>query len=272
MAALSVLMSVYIKEKPGYVDKCFKSLLDQTVKADEWIVVEDGPLTDDLYGLLDSYQADNPGLIKRIVLKENRGLGAALAAGIPECKNDLIARMDTDDIARSDRFEKQLAMFASDPQLDICGSNIDEFEGDITNIIASRRVPSCHEDIVKYQKRRDAFNHMTVMYRKSAVLAAGNYEPCPMMEDTYLWARMVKNGVRCANINESLVYVRIGRDMFARRGGWGYFRNYRAGKKKVLQTGFISRWDYLYTVTLQFIVAMAPGVIRGLIYKKMLHR
>ncbi len=272
MAALSVLMSVYLKEKPEYLDECFKSLLRQTEKADEWVVVEDGPLSKEMYSLLDRYQSAYPDLIKRIPLKENQGLGIALSVGVPACKNDLIARMDTDDIAREDRFEKQLALFKNDPDLDICGSNIDEFEGDIGNIVAKRCVPSSHEEIVKYQKRRDAFNHMTVMYKKKAVLDAGNYKPCPLMEDTYLWARMIMNGARCANIAEPLVTARIGRDMFERRGGWSYFKKYRNGKKKLLKTGFISLFDYCCTVAIQFVIALMPGKARGFVFKRLLHR
>lgn len=271
MAALSVLMSIYIKERPEYVDECFKSLLRQTEKADEWVVVEDGPLTEEMYRLLDRYQADNPGLIKRVPLRKNQGLGLALRVGIPECKNELIARMDTDDIAREDRFEKQLNLFRKNPALDICGSNIAEFEETSKKIVAKRIVPSLHEDIVKYQKKRDAFNHMTVMYKKQSVLDAGNYESCPLMEDTYLWARMIMNGAQCANIEESLVYARIGPDMFERRGGWEYFLKYKNGKKKVLQISFINKWEYLYTVAIQFLVALAPQGIRGWIFKKMLH-
>ncbi|MBR4575090.1 MAG: glycosyltransferase [Lachnospiraceae bacterium] len=265
-------MSIYIKEKPEYVEECFKSLLEQTEPADEWVIIEDGPLTDEVYRVLDKYQADNPGLIRRIPLPNNQGLGSALRVGVPECRNDLIARMDTDDFSRSDRFAKQLEMFRADSSLDICGSNIDEFEDDIHNIVAKRSVPTRHEDIVKYHKRRDGLNHVTVMFKKKAVLDAGNYESCPLMEDTYLWARMIMNGARCANINESLVFVRIGRDMFDRRGGWSYFQKYREGRQKVLETGFISRWDYIYTLAVQFLVALVPGKIRGVLFKKLLHR
>ncbi len=271
MAKLSVLMSVYIKEKPEYLDECFKSLLRQTIKADEWVIVEDGPLTKELYNVLDVYARDYPELIKRVRLNKNQGLGLALRAGVPECKNELIARMDTDDIAREDRFEKQWAVFEKDSLLDICGSNIDEFEENPRNVVAKRIVPTTHENIVRYQKRRDAFNHMTVMFKKKSVLDAGNYESCPLMEDTFLWARMIMNGARCANIAEPLVFARIGHDMFERRGGWAYFKKYAMAKRKVLQTGFISWYDYLYTVLAQFVVATMPQVIRGWFFKKVLH-
>ena len=271
MAELSVLMSIYIKEKPEYVAECFESLLNQTVKADEWVIVEDGPLTERMYILLDHYQQQNPGLIKRVPLDENKGLGVALSIGLPECRNELVARMDTDDIARKDRFEKQLALFNSHPEIDICGSQIDEFEDNVENIVARRIVPTVQREIIKYQKKRDAFNHMTVMFKKSAVLDAGNYQSCPLMEDTYLWARMLMCGAKATNIDESLVFARIGKDMYERRGGWQYFRKYKEGRRQVYKTGFISTWDYISTIGIQLAVAIVPGYIRGWIYKKKLH-
>ncbi len=271
MTKFSVLMSLYIKEKPQYVEECFQSLLRQTVKADEWLVVEDGPLTPELYAVLDKYQKEYPGLIKRLPFAENRGLGLALQSGVPECTYDLIARMDTDDICREDRFEKQLAEFEKDPDLDIIGSNIDEFEDTLDTIVANRTVPLTDAEIKKYQKKRDGFNHMTVMYKKKAVLDAGNYQSCPLMEDTYLWVRMMKNGVKCKNIGEPLVYARIGKDMFNRRGGWAYFKKYKAAFKKVYETGYISWFDYASVIIIQFCVALVPQKLRGWIFKKMLH-
>ena len=272
MAELSVLMSLYIKEKPEYARACFESLLRQTVQADEWVVVEDGPLTDSMYALLEEYQKAHPGLIKRVPLEKNQGLGTALSVGVPECRNDLIARMDTDDIAREDRFEVQLAEFKKDPELDICGSQIDEFEDTPDIIVAHRSVPTEHSEIIEYQKKRDAFNHMTVMYKKKAVLDAGNYQPCPLMEDTYLWARMIMKGAKCKNVDEGLVYARIGHDMFERRGGWSYYKKYKSGRKKLLESGFISNSDYLYTLAVQFVVALIPGKLRGFVFKKILHK
>ena len=179
--------------------------------------------------------------------------------------------MDTDDICREDRFEKQLAEFEKDPDLDIIGSNIDEFEDTPDTIVAERNVPLTDAEIKKYQKKRDGFNHMTVMYKKKAVLDAGNYQSCPLMEDTYLWCRMMKNGVKCKNIGEPLVYARIGKDMFNRRGGWSYFKKYKTGKKMVYETGYISWFDYASVIIIQFCVALVPQKLRGWIFKKMLH-
>ena len=270
MAELSVLMSIYIKEKPEYVDECFKSLLHQTVKANEWVVVEDGPLTNELYYVLDQYQRENPGLIKRVPLEKNLGLGLALKAGVPVCSNVLIARMDTDDIAREDRFEIQLRKFEKNPDIDICGSHIIEFEGTPENILSVRKVPLTHESIVQYQKTRSAFNHMTVMYKKSAVLKAGNYEHCPLMEDDMLWTRMILSGANCANLDDFLVYARTGSAMVARRGGWDYFKKYKLGKDKIRETGFIGVIDYWKALVPQIAISLMPLGIRRFVFAKLL--
>lgn len=268
----SVLLSIYIKEKPEYARACFESLEKQTFKANEWVIVEDGPLTQELYSLLDEYQNKYPNIIKRIPLKKNKGLGLALREGILNCSNELIARMDTDDICREDRFEKLIKEFRNDPLLDICGSHILEFDGNIENIVCKRKVPLVDKEIKQYQKRRDGLNHVSVMFKKSSVMKAGNYQSCLLMEDTYLWAKMFLKGAKSKNIDDYLVYVRIGKDMFERRGGFSYFLKYKEGRKKVYETGFISLWDYMYTLLIQFIVAMMPNKLRGWIFTTLLHK
>ena len=137
--------------------------------------------------------------------------------------------------------------------------------------MARRRVPERQAEIYAYQKKRDAFNHMSVMFRRSAVLAAGNYEDVPLMEDTMLWSRMMLNRAHCLNIPEYLVNVRVGQEMFARRGGWAYFKKYLSGRRKVLATGFISYLDFWETIVVQFIVAIIPAAIRAITFKFVLH-
>lgn len=267
---LSVLMSVYVKEKPEYLRECFDSLLKQTVKAQEWVVVEDGPLTKELYEVLELYQDKHPGLIKRVPLESNRGLGLALKEGVLQCSNEMIARMDTDDICISERFEKQLEEFKRDETLDICGSHIIEFDGDINNILSKRKVPLTNEEIVHYQRRRSAYNHMTVMFKKTSVLKAGNYEHAPLMEDDMLWTRLILSGAKGKNIDEYLVYARTGVAMIERRGGYAYFKKYKASRKKVYRLGLASYTDYLYTLLIQFVVALCPSNIRRWIFTRLL--
>ncbi|MER0122272.1 glycosyltransferase [Streptococcus sp. ZJ100] len=268
----SVLLSLYIKENPHYLQECFESLLSQTVPATEWVIVEDGPLSPELYQVLDSYQERYPGLIERVLLKENVGLGLALREGIRHCSYEWVARMDTDDIARKDRFEKQLDYIEKHPQVDIFGSHISEFAKNPMNPYGLRKVSLTHEEIVQYQKTRTAFNHMTVMFKKSSVLKAGNYEHLPLMEDDILWVRMLLSGAKAGNMDDILVDVRTGAGMMKRRGGFSYFRKYRAGRKKMLETGFISKADYYQTLCVQFVVALVPSNIRLFIFSKLLRK
>ena len=267
----SVLMSVYRKENPEFLRQALDSVFDQTAVPAEVVLVEDGPLTDELYALLDDYGNSHPEL-KRVPLSENRGLGLALQEGINHCSNELVARMDTDDISVPTRFERQLAEFEKNPGIDICGSHIKEFEETPDHIVAERRVPLTHDDCKRYQRRRDAFNHVSVMFRKTAVLKAGNYQHCPLMEDTLLWANMFKTGATAMNIDDYLVLVRIGKDMYERRGGMAYFKKYRKARRVIYQTGFISWWDYAYTIVIQFVVAIMPNSLRGFVFKKLLHK
>ena len=268
----SVLMSLYIKEKPEYFKACMDSILSQTVRPDQIVIVKDGPITAELEQMLEQYTSQDPLLYTLVPLETNRGLGLALAEGVLHCRNELIARMDTDDICRPDRFERQLSEFEKDPMLDVCGSHIAEFEDDPSHIVTRRRVPLTDEAIKAYQKRRDGVNHMTVMYKKSKVLAAGNYQSCMLMEDTYLWVNMILTGATFKNVDDYLVYARIGRDMFERRGGFAYFKKYRTGRKKVRETGYIGPIDYYYTLLIQFVVALIPNKLRGWIFKKILHK
>ena len=272
MEKFSVLMSLYIKEKAEYFDECMQSLLSQTVLPNEIVIVLDGPISDEARVVLEKYIAERPSLINVVPLEKNVGLGLALREGVVNCKNELIARMDTDDVCRSDRFELQLKEFNNNPKLDICGSHIIEFEKNTNNELSRRVVPLLHDDIVRYQRKRSAFNHMTVMFKKSAVLRAGNYEDCPLMEDDILWVRMILSGAICSNIDDYLVFARTGLSMISRRGGWTYFKKYKNGKKRILKTGFINWFTYKKTVIIQFIVALMPKKIRLLFFSRMLRK
>lgn len=266
----SVLMSIYYKEKPEYFTQCMESILNQTILPDEIVIVKDGPLTKKLNQVIDKYVSMNPEMYNLVVLPKNLGLGLALAEGIKACSNELIARMDTDDISRNDRFELQIKEFEKNPKLDICGSHIKEFSKELNNFTGVRKVPLTDADIKKYQKRRDGFNHATVMYRKSKVLSAGNYQDALLMEDSLLWVNMIQKGARCKNIDDCLVYVRANEDMYKRRGGIEYFKKYKAGRRRIRDTGYISLWDYYYTLIIQFVVAVAPQGIRKIIFTKLL--
>lgn len=163
--------------------------------------------------------------LKVLSLVTNRGLGKALNEGLKYCSHELVARMDTDDIAMPERFEKQLAVFKKYPDIDVVGAWINEFEDNVSNIKSVRKLPELPDDIRQFAKRRNPINHPVVMFRKSAVLAAGGYRHFPLFEDYYLWIRMLMNGAKFYNIQESLLYFRFSSEMFKRRGGWKYMIN-----------------------------------------------
>lgn len=272
MEKFSVLMSLYVKEKAEYFRQCMESILNQTVLPDEIVVVKDGPVSDGVEAVLSEYLKRCGGMIKTVPLEKNMGLGLALSEGIKHCSNEIVARMDTDDIAVPDRFEMQLKAFEDDPGLDVCGGQIIEFEVSPDKPVAERRVPLSHEEIIEYQKKRSAFNHMTVMYKKSKVLAAGNYKHCPLMEDDMLWVDMILSGARCANLDEYLCYVRTNRDMIARRGGLKYYKKYKSARKMILDTGFITKKEYKKTNRIQWIICVMPGWLRKFVFFKLIHK
>ncbi|MGL5149423.1 MAG: glycosyltransferase, partial [Clostridium sp.] len=252
----SVLISIYNKEKEEYLRQCLESIMDQTVKAKEIVIVKDGPLTYELDKVIDNFSHNYPDVFKIVELQKNVGLGKALAIGIEKCSCELVARMDSDDIARSDRFEKQILEF-SRGEIDLVGSHIIEFEDYKENIIGKRVVPLNYNEIVKYSKLRNPFNHVTIMYRKSKVIKVGNYKSMygAGYEDYLLWLKMIKGGCKVKNIDDYLVYVRSGLNMFERRGGMKYILNTIKFRHLAYQTGCINIFYTVYATILSVCVS-----------------
>lgn len=218
----SVLIALYEKEKPEFWRACLQSLADQKLPANEIIVVYDGPIPETLHQVTQSF-AHLP--IKIHQLPHNMGLARALNRGWKQCAYEWIFRMDSDDIAAPQRFEKQCYFIQNHPQIGLLGGQIAEFEHTINDIQQSRFVPTQHSDIVEFSKRRNPFNHMTIAYRKTNLALLGGYHDHPYMEDYNLWLRMLHNGVQSANLDEVLVYARIGAGMIQRRHGWRYVKS-----------------------------------------------
>lgn len=269
---MSVLMSVYHKENPAYLREAMESLLAQTRPADEYVVVEDGPLTAELYAVLDDYQARLGECLKRVPLAENRGLGLALREGVLHCTGDLIARMDSDDLSLPERFEKQEACFLENEALDIVGTYIDEFELDPMVISGRREVPLDQAGILRYQKMRSALNHVTVLFKKDTCLRAGNYEDAPYMEDDMLWFNFISAGAQMKNLPESLVLVRVGAGMIERRGGGAYLQHYKKARRTAWKRGQINALHYYSSLWIQFLVAHMGSGLRRLVFFKLLRQ
>ena len=268
----SVLMSVYFKEKPEYLKCSITSMLEQTVPTNDFVLVCDGPLTPLLDEVICLFQKKYRDIMNVIRLRENKGLGNALQVGLRVCKNELVARMDSDDISRRNRCEKELEIFMNHPQISIVGSNIEEFSVTTDSVNSMRVVPQNNKDIITFSKRRSPFNHPSVMFRKSDVLKAGNYSNVRYMQDYFLWINMLSNGMQGYNIQEPLVWMRVDSNLFRRRSGKLYREIQLNLFKKMKDIGYITYSEYLISVTLRICSASAPNWLRQLIFKKILRK
>ena len=271
MEKFSVLMSIYKNEKPEYLKKALDSILNQTLLPDEILIVKDGLLTLELDKTLDEYAVKNK-TIKFLEFEKNRGLGLALRDGVVACKNEIIARMDTDDIAKLDRFEKQIQYLKDNPQIALLGSWVTEFSDNENKPDTVTELPCNYEDIKKFAKKRNPFRHMTVLFKKSAVIESGNYRDFLWFEDYDLWVRMLQKGYQAANISEILVNVRADKDMFVRRGGIKYIKQEIKFEKFLLKNKYINIIEFLRNVSIRTIIRLIPNNIRTIIYSNILRR
>ncbi|WP_088188409.1 glycosyltransferase [Desulfosporosinus sp. FKA] len=272
MEKYSVLMSLYKKEKPEYLRLAIDSMLNQTVAPDEIIIVKDGPLTDELEAVLQEYTTANPALFNIVPSEKNLGLGMALNLGLQHCKNELVARMDTDDIAKPDRCEKQLRVYEYTPDLSLLGSSVDEFYSAPSQVVSRRVVPTEHKVIYEYAKKRSAFNHPTVMYKKSKVLEVGGYGNLRRNQDVDLFGRMIFSGCFAGNIEESLLWFRSNDDLAKRRKCWENSKSYINTIKKFWKMGYSSFGDYLMIAVAQTGMFLMPVKLQHWVYKKFLRK
>lgn len=268
----SVLMSVYWKEKPEYLKSSISSMLEQTVSPNDFVLVCDGPLTPSLDQVIALFQGKYRNILNVIRLKENKGLGNALQVGLRACKNEFVARMDSDDISRCYRCEKELEIFMKYPKISIVGSIIEEFSVTINAINSMRVVPQNNRDIVAFSKRRNPFNHPSVMFRKSDVLKVGSYSNVRYMQDYYLWIDMLSNGMQGYNIQEPLVWMRADSNLFRRRSGKLYREIQLNLFKKMKDIGYITYPEYLISISLRICSAAAPNWLRQFVFKKVLRK
>lgn len=269
----SVLMSVYFKEDPDHFRMALESnLTAQTRKPNELVLVCDGPLTQALDAVIEQYTEKFPDILKVCRLLENRGLGEALNYGLTQCRYDWIARADSDDVCDNRRFEIQTMYLSEHPDVDILGGCIDEFETDWQKPLRIKTMPITHEEMIKAARRRNPLNHMTVMFRKSVVEAAGSYQHLPYMEDYFLWIRAMKNGARFANLDSILVHARIGNGMERRRGDRVLITSRKKLNQYMLDHGMTGRLDAFVSNAAIAGITLCPNWVRRFIYDKLLRK
>lgn len=264
----SVLISVYVKEKPEFLKKSLDSIYYQTLRPDEVVLVKDGKLTIELESVIFTARKkfENQKIdFKCIQLKKNMGLGTALQKGLAKCEYDYVARMDSDDMSVRDRFEFQVDYMKKNTEISVVGGYIDEFSGE-GKTLRTKKMPLKYTDLYKYGKYRNPLNHMTVFFRKKDVIAVGGYKPLKGLEDYYLWSRMLARGYKIANVDKTLVRARLG-NFASRRGGWEYFLTYlrlRMIQSKIHYTNFL---EFIIGVIFTALITLSPGRIRGRFYK-----
>ena len=264
----SVLIPVYHGDKPEFFHQALESIyVEQNLKPDQLVIVIDGPIPKALEDVISSWLSKHHDLIKLVRLSENVGLGIALSKGLEECHHDLVARMDSDDVARENRFEKQIEEFRNDKNLKICGSNVHEFVVSTDEVSSSKIVPRDMEDIVSFAKYRNPINHPTVMFSRQAIQNVGGYIPMRGFEDYYLWVRCILAGYTFYNIQECLVSMRGGQPQLARRSGLIYVRDEIAFFYAITVAGFISFPNFLVIVSLRSVLRLLPRVGLRRVYR-----
>ena len=272
MCDFSVCMCVYHKDNARDFREAVESIYDrQTLKPSEVVIVADGPI----YGELDDYVStlEKDRLFKVVRIPENLGHAGARQAGLMTASNNLVAIMDADDISVPDRFEKQIKAYEENPQMAVIGGQINEFIGSQDNVVGIRIVPIADADIKKYLKSRCPMNLVTVMFRKDYVQAVGGYQEWFCEEDYYLWIRLAKAGYSLMNLPDNLVDVRVGDEMYRRRGGWKYFKSEAGLQGYMLRHGIISLPRYFFNVLGRFAIQVAmPNKLRGFIFQKLFRK
>ena len=270
----SVLMSVYKNDDASFMHRALTSIYDeQTVKPDEIVVVFDGPLTTELYAVLNEFRCGKEDIVFYYPQEINKGLGEALKIGVQFCTGDYIFRMDSDDISDSHRFEKQIAYLKKHSDIDVLGTDIAEFDQSLDEV--NKRVRACprnHDGIVKMSKRRNPMNHVSVCMKREALEKSGGYENLLLLEDYYLWLKMINAGCKLANLNESLVYVRIGNGFNLKRGSKARIKGWKVIQNFMLEHGMITKKEAFLNMIYIRGFTYSPCWFRKMIYEKILRK
>jgi glycosyltransferase involved in cell wall biosynthesis len=264
-------MPVYAGDEPRFLDRAFESTVEsQTVRPSEVVLVQDGPVPGQMALKLANIVGRSPVPVRLVTIEHNKGLATALTEGMAECKYEVIARMDADDVSDSQRFETQIKLIASG--LDLVGSGMYEFteEDGVEQIVGQRTPPTGTEAIARYSRFHDPFNHPTVVFRRQAVEKVGGYQHLGMMEDYWLFARMIHAGLAVANVPEPLVHYRVSSGAFRRRGGLKQLRSEWQIQRAFLRIGFTSPAQFARNSIVRSAYRVVPERVRRIAYRRLI--
>lgn len=269
----SVLITTYHGEKPEFLDASLKSVLvNQTCKPDQLVLVLDGPIPETLDAVIKEYKNNFPDIVEVIYTPVNQGQSKASAEGFKYLKNEIFARMDSDDICLEDRFEKQLEIFTRNKEVDVIGGWIAEFDYDPSKPHSLRIVPENHNEIIKMFRKKNPINNMTVMLKKSEVEKAGGYGRETVNEDYSLYAHMWVNGSIFYNIQQVLCNVRVGNDMVGRRNDFRIYKDWRKDQKYLYKNKKHSFLTVFVSDFRCFLFVITPKWIKKILYKNVLRK
>lgn len=266
----SVLMTVYGGEKPEFLKESLSSMLNQTLPPEQLVLACDGELTPELYSVIDSFSRKYGEVFEPLFLPENKGNAYAANRGLEKCRCEFVVRMDSDDISLPERCRKQVKLMEENPELDISGAYIREFDSETGEFISVKKTPPGHEEILEYSRRRNPFNNQTIIMRKSRALKIGGYSELRRCEDYDFACRLLMDGAKGANIPEVLVNYRVTPENYQRRSNWANTRDFISVRLLNFKRGYCSLWDFLTASLMQIFIFLMPKKLTGAIYKKFL--
>lgn len=271
--SFSVLMPLWGKDAPQRTEAAIRSAtLEQQLKPDRFVLTVDGALPPDLERLVARVESGEFGPATIVRHEQHRGVASALQDGLLAAETQLVARADADDLCRPERFARQIPAM-QDQQLDLLGSAMQEFSDEIAPGTGPlRRRPLTHDDIVRYLPMHSPFHHPTMVLRRSAVLAAGGYRDLPLLEDYWLWERMLLAGARMRNLPDVLVDYRVDSSLFARRGGAQLFSSDLRLQRIMLADGVTTRYQAIRNLVMRGVYRAAPGGLRRWGYRTFIER
>lgn len=265
----SVLMSVYAGEKPEFLKQSIESMLNQTYPTDDFVLVCDGELTDELDEVVKYYE-ENAECFRTLRFKDNVGTGKCANAGIATCKNEYIVKMDSDDISLPQRCEICMYLCTKHPRIDMLGTYIEEFDSEDGSYVATKKTPCGNRQIHEYAKRRNPFNNQTLVYKKSLAQRVGGYSGIKRCEDYEFVVKMLAEGAEGRNLNRVLVRYRITEGNYERRRNWANTRSFICVRWRIYRSGFSGFMDFVVPCAVQLMLFVLPKSLTGKIYKRFL--
>lgn len=265
----AVLMPLWGKDRAERVEQAVVSATEgQQLRPDLLILTVDGPLTPELEELVKRVEAGAHGPATVLRHSAHRGVAAALQDGLETSPYELVARADADDLCRPERFALQIPRMGRD-RLDLLGGAMREFSDRIAPGEGPLRTrPLTHAEITAYLPRHSPFHHPTMVLRRSTVLAVGGYRDLPLLEDYWLWERMMLGGARMANLPDVLVDYRVDEHLFARRGGWRLFASDLRLQRRFVMDRVTTPTGFLRNLGERGVYRLAPGWARRLAYRR----